>query len=45
MGCIFHVKGVGRLVRNALWKGRTLERRFDATEWLYRWRVENCLAD
>jgi 2-polyprenyl-6-methoxyphenol hydroxylase-like FAD-dependent oxidoreductase len=44
MGRIFHAKGVERLVRNDLWKGRTPERFYDAMEWLYGWRVENCLA-
>ena len=44
MGRIFHAKGVERLVRNELWKGRSPERFFDAMEWLYGWRVENCLA-
>ena len=44
MGRIFHAKGVERLVRNELWKGRTPERYYDALEWLYGWRVENCLA-
>jgi salicylate hydroxylase len=44
MGRIFHVKDVERLVRNELWKGRTPERFYDAVEWLYGWRVENCLA-
>ena len=44
MGRIFHAKGVERLVRNELWKGRTPERYYDAMEWLYGWRVENCLA-
>jgi salicylate hydroxylase len=44
MGRIFHAKGVERLVRNELWKGRTAERFYDAMEWLYTWRVENCLA-
>jgi 3-hydroxybenzoate 6-monooxygenase len=45
MGRIFHAKGVERLVRNELWKGRTPERFYDAMEWLYGWRVDNCLAD
>jgi 2-polyprenyl-6-methoxyphenol hydroxylase-like FAD-dependent oxidoreductase len=45
MGRIFHAKGVERLVRNELWKGRTPERFYDAMEWLYGWKVENCLAD
>ena len=43
MGCIFHAKGVERLVRNALWKGRAPERFYDAMEWLYGWKVENCI--
>ena len=44
MGRIFHAKGVERLVRNELWKGRTPERFYDALEWLYGWRVDHCLA-
>ena len=44
MGRIYHAKGVERLVRNELWKGRTPERYYDALEWLYSWTVENCLA-
>ncbi len=44
MGRIFHAKGVERLVRNQLWQGRPPERFYDAMEWLYGWRVENCLA-
>jgi salicylate hydroxylase len=44
MGRIFHAKGVERLVRNDLWKGRTPERFYDAMEWLYSWKLENCLA-
>ena len=43
MGRIFHAKGVERLVRNELWKGRTPERFYDAMEWLYGWTVERCL--
>jgi salicylate hydroxylase len=45
MGRIFHAQGVERLVRNDLWKGRTPERFHDAMEWLYGWKVDNCLAD
>jgi salicylate hydroxylase len=45
MGRIFHAKGVERLVRNDLWRGRSPERFYDALEWLYSWRVDNCLAD
>ena len=44
MGRIFHAKGVERLVRNDLWKGRSPERFYDAMEWLYGWRAETCLA-
>ena len=44
MGRIFHAKGVERLVRNELWKGRTPERFYDAMEWLYGWCADNCLA-
>ncbi|HZZ93410.1 MAG TPA: 3-hydroxybenzoate 6-monooxygenase [Usitatibacter sp.] len=43
MGRIYHAHGVERLVRNDLWRGRTPERFYDALEWLYGWRVENCL--
>ncbi len=43
MGRIYHAKGVERLVRNDLWKGRSPERFYDAMEWLYSWRVETCL--
>ncbi len=45
MGRLFHAKGVERLVRNDLWKGRTPERFYDAMEWLYGWTAENCLAN
>jgi salicylate hydroxylase len=44
MGRIYHAKGVERLVRNDLWKGRPPERFYDALEWLYGWKVESCLA-
>jgi 3-hydroxybenzoate 6-monooxygenase len=44
MGRIFHAKGVERMVRNDLWRGRTPDRFYDAVEWLYGWRRENCLA-
>ena len=43
MGRVFHARGVERLVRNDLWKGRAPERFYDAMEWLYGWKVENCL--
>ena len=44
MGRLYHAKGVERLVRNDLWKGRSPERFYDALEWLWDWRVERCLA-
>jgi salicylate hydroxylase len=44
MGRIYHANGVERLVRNDLWRGRTPERFYDAMEWLYGWRVDNCLV-
>jgi salicylate hydroxylase len=44
MGRLYHAKGVERLVRNSLWKGRTQARFYDAIEWLYGWNVTNCLA-
>ena len=44
MGRIYHAKGVERLVRNDLWRGRSPERFYDAMEWLYGWNVTNCLA-
>jgi len=44
MGRIFHAKGVERLVRNELWKDRSPQRYYDATEWLYGWKADNCLA-
>jgi salicylate hydroxylase len=43
MGRLYHAAGVERLVRNALWKGRSQERFYDALDWLYRWNVDNCL--
>ncbi len=45
MGRLYHAKGVERLVRNDLWKGREPGRFYDALEWLYGWRAERCLAD
>ena len=44
MGRLYHAKGVERLVRNELWRGRTPERFYDALEWLYGWTAERCLA-
>jgi salicylate hydroxylase len=44
MGRIYHAHGVERLVRNDMFRGRTPQRYYDAVEWLYSWRVENCLA-
>ncbi len=45
MGRIYHARGVERLVRNDLWRGRTPERFYDALEWLYGWNASNCLAE
>ncbi|MGA1328646.1 MAG: FAD-dependent monooxygenase, partial [Rubrivivax sp.] len=44
MGRLYHAAGVERLVRNALWQGRSQERFYDAMEWLYGWKVDHCLA-
>ncbi len=44
MGRLYHAKGVERLIRNDMWKGRAPERFYDAIEWLYGWNVSNCLA-
>jgi salicylate hydroxylase len=43
MGRIYHAKGIERHVRNSLWRGRPTERYYDALEWLYGWRADNCL--
>ena len=43
MGRIYHAKGVERLVRNDLWRGRTPQGFYDAMQWLYGWNVSNCL--
>jgi salicylate hydroxylase len=44
MGRIYHAYGVERLVRNALWAGRTQQEFYQACNWLYGWKVENCLT-
>ena len=44
MGKLYHAHGVQRLIRNDLWRGRSAERFYDAMEWLYGWKVENCLV-
>src|SRR3990167_343578 len=44
MGRLYHAVGVERLGRNNPWKGGSQERFYDAMEWLYSWRVENCLS-
>lgn len=44
MGRIYHAAGVERQVRNALWKGRSQTQFYDALQWLYGWKVENCLT-
>jgi len=43
MGRVYHAKGVERLVRNALWEGRTQEQFYDSLQWLYGWRAETAL--
>ncbi len=44
MGRLYHAKGLERQIRNDLWRGRPQERFYDALEWLYGWKVDNCLA-
>jgi 2-polyprenyl-6-methoxyphenol hydroxylase-like FAD-dependent oxidoreductase len=44
MGRLYHARGVERLVRNDLWKGRSAHGFYDALEWLYGWKAEHCLA-
>jgi salicylate hydroxylase len=44
MGRLYHARGVERTVRNMLWTGRSQSRFYDALQWLYGWKVENCLA-
>jgi len=44
MGRLYHAKGVERLVRNDLWKGRSPARFYDSLEWLYGWRAQDCLS-
>lgn len=43
MGRIYHATGVERLIRNQMWKDRPQPRFYDALEWLYGWRLDNCL--
>ncbi|GAB4207769.1 MAG: 3-hydroxybenzoate 6-monooxygenase [Tibeticola sp.] len=43
MGCLYHATGVERLIRNQMWKDRPQSRFYDALEWLYGWRLDNCL--
>ena len=43
MGRLYHAQGVERLVRNSLWRDRPPERFYDALEWLYGWKAEDCL--
>ena len=43
MGRLYHAKGVERQVRNQLWEGRTQEQFYDAMQWLYGWRLDNCM--
>ncbi len=43
MGRLYHAKGVERLVRNALFQGRTPAQYYDRVAWLYGWTVGSCL--
>ncbi len=43
MGKLYHAKGVQRMVRNDLWRGRKSEGFYEAMAWLYSWNVDNCL--
>jgi 2-polyprenyl-6-methoxyphenol hydroxylase-like FAD-dependent oxidoreductase len=43
MGRLYHAKGVERLVRNSLWRGRTPEQFYDALDWLFGWSADSCL--
>lgn len=44
MGRLYHAKGVERLVRNDLWRGRTPAQFYEALAWLYGWTAHTCLA-
>ncbi len=44
MGRVVHAKGIGRLVRNQLWTGRSPDRLYDGVEWLYGWTAASCLT-
>lgn len=44
MGRLYHAAGVERLVRNAMWAGRTPAAFYEALAWLYDWTAANCLA-
>lgn len=43
MGRIYHAKGVERLVRNNLWKGKGQNDFYNGMSWLYSWSVACCL--
>ena len=43
-GRLYHAHGVERTVRNSLWTGRSQSQFQDALQWLYGWKVEQCLA-
>ena len=45
MGRIYHAKGVERLVRNSLWRGRKPEQFYDAFDWLFGWTAQGCLTN
>ncbi|WP_122902502.1 3-hydroxybenzoate 6-monooxygenase [Acinetobacter sp. B51(2017)] len=43
MGKLYHAKGVQRMVRNDLWRGRQSQDFYNAMAWLYDWNIDNCL--
>lgn len=45
LGRMFHAQGVERSARNELLKDRSVDRIYDAIQWLYGWKAETCLAD
>jgi 2-polyprenyl-6-methoxyphenol hydroxylase-like FAD-dependent oxidoreductase len=43
MGRFYHAKGVERLVRNDMWRGRSQESFYSALDWLYGWTADRAL--
>ncbi len=44
MGRLYHAQGVERQVRNLIWKGKSQDFFYQALDWLYGWKEENCLT-